>query len=170
MQNAANAVLLVGGFITQYTTWRWAFWGTTILDFPILILGTFLLEETYPPVLLIRKKLAIAKSTGNFDLRTKYEKPNATFSGEMKEAIIRPMKLMTTQIIIFVLGLYQAFLYGLMYIVLVSFPKLWSEQYKEKTSIASLNYISLGIGYCAGIQVCYFLLPRFADEMFWEGS
>lgn len=76
----------------------------------------------------------------------------------MKEAIIRPMKLMTTQIIIFVLGLYQAFLYGLMYIVLVSFPKLWSEQYHETTSIASLNYISLGIGYCAGIQVCY---PKF---------
>jgi hypothetical protein len=30
---------------------------------------------------------------------------------------------------------------------------LWTEKYHEASGIAGLNFISLGIGYCFGIQV-----------------
>jgi multidrug resistance protein len=145
---------ICGGFITEYSTWRWAFWGTTIADFPILLLGTFFLEETYTPVLLQWKKRKLVKDTGNTNLFTKYEKIDRTIAREIGDALVRPFKMIGTQVIIVVLGLYQAYLYGLTYIVLTTFSKLWTETYHERVSIAGLNYISLGIGYCAGIQVC----------------
>jgi multidrug resistance protein len=47
---------LVGGFITENTTWRWLFYATTIADGLIQFSGMFFLQETYPPVLLRRKK------------------------------------------------------------------------------------------------------------------
>ncbi|EPE24961.1 MFS general substrate transporter [Glarea lozoyensis ATCC 20868] len=153
---------ICGGFITEYSTWRWGFWGTTIFGFPVLIAGTFFLEETYPPVLLMRKKVRLAKETGNVYLFTKYEKQHTSLAAEIGDAVMRPMKLMTTQILIIVLGLYNAYLYGIMYIVLVSFPKLWQKQYGESVSIGGLNYITLGIGYCLGIQ----LSSYFQDKLY----
>jgi len=120
-----------GSFIAQYSTWRWAFWAPTIADAPILLLGAFYLEETYEPVLLMQKKLKLIKETGNENLFTAYDKPGRTIAMEMKDALIRPMIMMCTQVIIIVMGLYMAYLYGIMYIVLTTFPKLWTERYHE---------------------------------------
>lgn len=145
---------ICGGFIADYSTWRWSFWGTTIATVPILILGVIFLEETYPPVLLQRKKNILIKQTGNTNLFTSYDQPDLTLAGKLADALIRPLRLMTTQIIVIVMGLYQAYLYGLMYIVLATFPPLWTDHYHQSLSRAGLNYISLGLGYCAGIQVC----------------
>merc|ERR1719355_247027 len=43
---------IAGGLITQNTTWRWVFWGTSILDLFVQILATLFLHETYPPKIL----------------------------------------------------------------------------------------------------------------------
>jgi hypothetical protein len=47
----------------------------------------------------------------------------------------------------------MAFLYGMMYLLLSSFPSLWSIHYGESVGTASLNYISLGVGFFLGSQV-----------------
>ena len=47
------------------------------------------------------------------------------------------------------MALYGAFLYGLMYLVLATFPTVWAREYHEKTGVAGLNFISVTIG-CAG--------------------
>lgn len=144
---------LCGGFIEEYSSWRWAFWATTIADIPILAFGSVLLEETYGPLLLQRKKERLIKETGNHALHTRFEVPGQTIAMEMKVALTRPLILIGTQPIIMVMGLYQAYLYGLMYIVLTTYPPLWKTIYDQSVSIAGLNYISLGLGYCVGIQV-----------------
>jgi MFS family permease len=151
---------LCGGFITEYSTWRWGFWATSICDFPILILCTIFLEETYPSVLLQRKKEKLIQETGNESLYTARDRSLPTFSKMLQQALTRPVRLMTTQIIIIVMGLYQAYLYGLMYFVLTTYPKLWTEGYNQRPSVAGLNYISLGIGYSAGIQVSVLINNR----------
>ena len=38
---------IVGGFITQKTTWRWIFWATTILDAVIQVFGIFYLQGEF---------------------------------------------------------------------------------------------------------------------------
>lgn len=138
---------ICGGFIAEYSTWRWGFWACSIASIPVLLLGALLLEETYQPVLLQRKQLAHNKSTEN-------EQTLRCFLGQIGDAMIRPLRLLCTQPIIIIMGLYQAYLYGLMYIVLTTYPNMWQERYKESISIGGLNYISLGLGYCGGIQVC----------------
>ncbi len=144
---------ICGGFITQYSTWRWAFWGTSIVDFPIMVVGFFWLEETYPPTLLQWKMRKLSQETGNMNLFTRFYSPDRSIKVELKDALIRPLKLLSTQVIIQIMGLYQAYIYGLQYIVLTTFPTLWREKYGESVGIAGLNYISLAIGFVGGIQV-----------------
>lgn len=41
-----------------------------------------------------------------------------------------------------------------MYLVLSTFPGLWEDVYHESIGIGGLNYISLGLGFFMGTQIC----------------
>ena len=144
---------LLGGFITEYSTWRWGLWSLSLANLPILLVGILLLEETYAPVLLRRRRQQLVKETCDLRFHTLHDQHTQSFMQEMGQAMIRPVRMMFTQVIIIVMGLYQAYMYGLMYIVLTTFPKLWREQYHQSISTGGLNYISLGLGYSLGILV-----------------
>lgn len=136
---------IAGGFITENATWRWAFYATSIADALIQLSGLFFLRETYPPKLLHHKKLALIKETGNQDLHTEYDDPNRSLFKVLKRSLIRPFRLLGTQPIVQVLAIYTAYLYGLMYLVLSTFPVLWTERYGESVgskwfSISRLAY------------------------------
>jgi hypothetical protein len=47
----------------------------------------------------------------------------------------------------------MAYLYGLMYLMLSTFPRLWVSIYKEPIGIGSLNFISMGLGFFLGTQI-----------------
>ncbi|KAE9371183.1 MFS multidrug transporter-like protein [Stipitochalara longipes BDJ] len=145
---------IAGGFITENTTWRWVFYSTTIADALIQLSGLFFLQETYAPVLLHRKKKTLIKETGNEALHTEFDHPERTVAKTLRISLIRPFKLLFTQVIVQVLALYMAYLYGLMYLVLSTFPGLWENEYHESVGIGGLNYISLGVGFFLGTQVC----------------
>lgn len=151
---------IAGAFITANTSWRWIFYATTIADFLIQLSGIFFLQETFAPVLLHRKKKALIKETGNESLHTIHDRPDRTLWKTIRISLTRPFILLGTQIIIQVLALYMAFIYGIMYLVLSTFPALWQNQYHESISIGGLNYISLGVGFFLGTQICAPLQDR----------
>lgn len=145
---------IAGGFIAQNTTWRWTFWATSIADGVIQVAGLFLLKETYPPKLLLMKANKLRKETGNGALHTEFEHPERTLANTLKRSLTRPFKLLGTQPIVQVLAVYVAYLYGITYLVLSTFPLLWENQYQESVGIGGLNYISQGIGLFLGTQIC----------------
>ena len=72
----------------------------------------------------------------------------------MQRSLIRPFKLLGTQPIVQVLAIYMAYLYGLMYLVLSTFPVLWTDKYHEGLGVGGLNYVSIGVGFFLGAQIC----------------
>lgn len=144
---------IAGGFIAENTSWRWCFWATSIADALIQISGLFLLRETYPPKILHRKAEKLRKETGNTALKTDFEHPERSFVNTMRRSLVRPFILLGTQPIVQVLAIYMAYLYGLMYLVLSTFPVLWESRYHESIGIGGLNYASLGIGFFLGTQI-----------------
>lgn len=144
---------IAGAFISENTSWRWIFYATTIADAAIQCSGLFFLRETYTPVLLRWRKERLIKETGNTDLHTDFDDPNKTVSRTLATAFVRPFRMLFTQPIIQVLALYMMFLYGLMYLILSTFPGLWAS-YGMSTGIGGLNYIALGLGFFLGAQIC----------------
>lgn len=144
---------IAGAFISENISWRWIFYVTTIADAMIQCAGLFLLRETYTPVLLRWRKEKLMKETGNMELHTDFDDPDKTVSRTLATAFIRPFRMLLTQPIIQVLALYMMFLYGLMYLILSTFPGLWAS-YGMSTGIGGLNYIALGLGFFLGAQIC----------------
>ncbi|KAF4122536.1 Sugar (and other) transporter [Geosmithia morbida] len=137
---------IAGGYLTQYISWRWIFWAISILDAVVQVLALFFLPETYRPAILAKKARRLRRSTGNKNYLTEVEAANRTWAALFRKSIVRPLIMLTTQPTIQITGLYRGYLYGLMYLVLASFPAVWKDKYDQEPGRASLNYISLGIG------------------------
>ncbi|GME41685.1 mfs multidrug transporter [Neofusicoccum parvum] len=145
---------IIGGFISQNTTWRWTFWCTTIFNVFIQILGFFFLRETYAPRILLLKARNLRKKTGNSALCTQWERDGRTLPVLLRTSLTRPWRLLGTQPIVQLLALYQAYNYGMLYLLISSFPTLWEGRYGMAKGVASLNYISLAVGSLIGSQIC----------------
>ena len=104
---------VAGGFIAEYTTWRWVFWAPSIADIIVQVLGVFYLQETYGPRLLKVKVRKLREGTGNPDLRTEFDVADRSLKNTLRRALVRPFILLGTQPIIQILALYMAYLYGL---------------------------------------------------------
>lgn len=120
--------------------------------------GLFFLQETYATVLLARKRAALVKETGNTALRTPFDDSSSGLWAKLSVALTRPFRLLATQVIVQCIALYMMYVYGLMYLVLASFPSLFTAPppagYGMSIGIGGLNYISLGLGFFLGAQVC----------------
>lgn len=145
---------VVAGQLTTNVNWRWLFFVTSIADAAIQLTGLFVLRETYPPKILHDKTKRLRAQTGNAQLRSEFDHPDRKLSKHLSIALSRPFTLLFTQPIVQVLACYQAYLYGLMYIMLTSFPMVFNGIYGQSVSVGSLNYISLGVGFSIGTQVC----------------
>ncbi|PWN49960.1 MFS general substrate transporter [Violaceomyces palustris] len=144
---------IFGGWIVQtIAQWRWIFWASSIFGGLTATVGFLILPETYAPFILKRKADKLKRETGNQDLHTIFDVEEA-WHVRFKRNLIRPFILMATQPIIQALSIYMFILYGCMYLLLTVFPKVFEETYGERPGIASLNYISLGLGFTLGGQV-----------------
>ncbi|KAI9350068.1 major facilitator superfamily domain-containing protein [Zopfochytrium polystomum] len=158
---------IIGAFIAQSAGWRWTFFFTAIFSLVVQVAGTFFVQETYHPVLLSRKAARLRRETGNPLFHGPGERLDQhgleRVWHETSTAAIRPFKLLGTQPIIQLLSLYMAFLYGLLYLVLATFPTLWRVTYHEPTGLGGLNYLSLGLGLFVSTQ----FTARLSDRIYW---
>jgi hypothetical protein len=124
------------------------------LNGAVAILGNILIEETYPPTILARKAAKLRKATGNPNLHSLYEIVDGeTTKGRFWLNISRPWTLLFTHPMVFGLGSYMAIIYGCLYILIVSFPKVWGEVYGFESGTVGLMYVSFLIGYILGTLV-----------------
>jgi multidrug resistance protein len=147
---------IAGAYITANTTWRWIFWASSLLCVIIQVVGLILLQETYAPKLLERKARRLRKQTGDSNwIVDELDLGGIRWTKRIRVSISRPFIMLATQPIIIVIAVYMAYLYGLTYLVLSSFPALFTnpEYYNMSTETGGLNYIALGLGYVIGAEI-----------------
>jgi hypothetical protein len=144
---------MMAGFIVRYSDWRWCFYSVSIGDVFVQLVSSILLQETFSRVILARKAKILRKESGNNCFMTEWEAEGQSLGQKLRTAFKRPIKLITTQPIVQCVAIYMAFLYGVIYLVLSTFPRLWARNYHEEVHIGGLNYVSVGLGFLSGSQV-----------------
>lgn len=87
-----------------------------------LALEIFLLEETYPPVILINKATELRRRTRNWGIHAKQEEIEVDLRELLEKNLSRPLRLLSTEPIILAVSLYMAFVYGIFYLFLTFYP------------------------------------------------
>ncbi|KXH47513.1 major facilitator superfamily transporter [Colletotrichum simmondsii] len=144
---------IAGGYISQYATWRWTFWSVVILNFTVQVIAFIFLRETYAPRLLHLKAKRLRNLYNDSAIKTEWEKQERTLAVILRTSLSRPWIMLATQPIIQSLAPYQAFNFGLLYLIISSFPKLWEHYYGMHKGQASLNYISIAVGALIGVLI-----------------
>ncbi|KAF2469390.1 MFS general substrate transporter [Lindgomyces ingoldianus] len=150
---------IAGAFIATGTTWRWVFWITSIASAVVFVLAMVFLKETYEPRLAYLRRRRRQSLGGKPTERNakaglqELAKETTEFWQLMWTNLQRPLRMLATQLIIQLIAIYMALLYGTMFLFLYMYPLLWTKQYGQSVRIGSLNYISAAIGYVAGVQV-----------------
>ncbi|KZL80137.1 mfs multidrug transporter [Colletotrichum incanum] len=145
---------ILGGYISEYATWRWAFWFVVILNLTVQLIAFFFLRETYAPRLLQLKARKLRQLHPEQLLHTEWEKKERTLVRILRVSLSRPWIMLATQPIIQTLAIYQAFNFGFLYLIISGFPTLWEEHYEMSKGKASLNYISVAAGAMIGVLIC----------------
>ncbi|KAK8068781.1 hypothetical protein PG994_005397 [Apiospora phragmitis] len=84
---------ILGGYVADVAGWRWMFWILAIVVGVVAVFAYFVLEETYPPVLLERKAARLRKETGIPGYRSRLAldlTPGQLFA----RSILRPTKML----------------------------------------------------------------------------
>lgn len=140
---------IIGGAIAQQSlsSWRWAFWATTIFNALLQLISFRFLHESHVPTIL--RKQSKASNLPNLEFND-----GRTTKKVLLTSLRRPFYLLLTQPASQGLVIYAGVAFGGLYIVLSVLTKAFTEVYHQSLTIASLNYISFGVGMTMGAQIC----------------
>jgi multidrug resistance protein len=104
---------MVGGFLGENEGWRWVQGLLAIFAGVMWILASFVVPETYAPVLLRRRAEELSKQTGMVYL-SKFDAERGPISAKqmVSTVLIRPWILLFTEPIVLLLSIYIAIIYG----------------------------------------------------------
>lgn len=162
---------LIGGFAAEAKGWRWPIWELMWLSGGTLLVLVFFLPETSSANVLYRRSRRLRKLTGNEKLVCEPElKGKDKSAGDLaKETLVRPFTLLFTEPIVFVLDLYIALIYGLLYIWFESFPIVFTELYGFSLGLTGVAFLGILVG--VFVVFPFFVLynrkytePRFNDN------
>ncbi|KAL3421615.1 drug/proton antiporter YHK8-like protein 1 [Phlyctema vagabunda] len=142
---------LIGGFINQYTDWRWTFYVLIIWTAVNLGMIALLVPETYHPVLLRNKARKIRKETGDERWKAPMEKTNKTIPKTIAYSLLRPFQLLTLEPMCTNLCLFSAILLGILYLFFGAFPLVFRGNHDFTLSQTGLSFLGIFIGMVIGV-------------------
>ena len=137
---------LIGGAICMsYLGWRWTQYITGIYVMAILVLDILILDESYPPSLLVTKAQRLRHESGNWALHAKHEEWDASLGEMANKYLVRPFQLLSTPIC-FLVALYASFVYGILYATLGAFPIEFEEIRGWNQVVGALPFLCTLLG------------------------
>lgn len=158
---------IISAFIVKNPNlnWRWTQYITGILAGLTFGLNVLFLEETHHPLILVNKAETLRRRTGNWGIAAPHEEVTLNFKEIVENNLARPVVLLFTDPTLFLITLYNAFIYGLLYLFLTAIPLIFQGNYHFAPGVAELPYLSMFIGIILGGFVCIFFEERFKKVM-----
>ena len=138
----------------QTIGWRWLAGILAIFSGVLWIIVGLTIPETYAPVLLRKRALALSSRTGKVYISTmEAGKPKRSVARTFKTALGRPWVLLLREPIVLIMTIYMAIIYGTLYMMFGAFPIVYQEDRGWSQGIGGLAFIGVAVGFVAG--ACY---------------
>jgi DHA1 family multidrug resistance protein-like MFS transporter len=138
---------ILGGFVATAKGWRWTIWVITWLNAAVLVSLFFLLPETSAANILYRRAKRLRAAAGDKCYRSQSEIDSAYHTtSDHLIVLARAFTLTFTEPIVFLLDLYTALLYGILFTWFESFPLVFGEIYHMSLSQQGLVFLGIFVG------------------------
>ncbi|KAF8002683.1 hypothetical protein OXX80_002823 [Metschnikowia pulcherrima] len=158
---------IIGGFTVKNPNmgWRWTSYLTGLIGAFATICVVFILQETHHGIILVRKAEILRRRTGNWGISAPHEEISLSLKEIAEKNITRPLKMLFTEPILFLISLYNAFIYGLLYLFLTAVPLIFEGEYRFSMGVAELPYLSMLIGVFIGGTIGILMEKRFVRKL-----
>ena len=148
----------IGGFtvMNKGLGWRWTEYFVAIMGFIALALNVLFLEESYAPIILVKKASELRRRTLNWGIHAKQEEIEVDFRELITKNFSRPLRLLVTEPIVLLISIYIAFIYGLLYLFLTAYPIVFQQIHGMNAGVGGLPYFGLVFGMVlAGLYIVF---------------
>lgn len=157
---------VVGSFITDsYLGWRWTEYLTGIMGEFTLILVVLFYPETHHPQILVDKAHKLKEQTGNWMIHAAHDEFTLTIRDIVEKNLTRPLVMLFTEPIILLISIYNAFVYGILYLMLDAYPVIFEEGYGMKGGVADLPYLGMIVGMLIAGVFSFFMENKYVRAL-----
>ncbi|KAK4636429.1 Efflux pump atB [Fulvia fulva] len=143
---------VMGGFINQFTDWRWSFWVLVIWAGLQWLLIFAFVPETYAPVLLRRKAAKLREETGDDRWKAPIEMMKKSVAKTILWSCIRPFQLLFFEQMVLNLCLLSAILLGILYLFFGAFALVFQSNHDFNQWQTGLSFLGIFVGMLAGVS------------------
>jgi DHA1 family multidrug resistance protein-like MFS transporter len=160
------AAPFMGGFISMSSLgWRWTLYIPAILGFIDVLLILAFVDESYVALILTEKAVEVRKETGNWAIHSRQERIEFNPQEMVRKYFTRPIKMLFTEPIVFLVSLYMSFIYGIVYALLVAYPYVFEEIYDMNPGVRGLPFLGLITGVVLAVVVILALHGTYANKL-----
>ncbi|CZR60891.1 related to FLR1-Putative H+ antiporter regulated by yAP-1 and involved in multidrug resistance [Phialocephala subalpina] len=163
---------LIGGFAAQHKGWQWPIWELLWLSGFSLIVMVLFLPETSSANILYRRTRRLRKVTGRDDLKCEPELMGEQMTGKdiVMMTLVKPFSLTFTEPILFLLNLYIALIYGLLYVWFESFAIVFEGIYGFNLGEEGLSFVGILVGGFVVMPLFFYYLWKVQEPQFNENG
>ncbi|CZT41675.1 related to multidrug resistant protein [Rhynchosporium secalis] len=143
---------IIGGIVAENIGWPWIFWIVSASDGFLVVLGFFLIYESYAPTLLAKKARDLRKESGE-GYFTKHELSHPKLSQKLKVTMVRPVRMLFSQPLVPLISMFLAYEFGVYCLAITTFGAIFEELYHQSTTISGLHYTAIAVGNTIGSQM-----------------
>lgn len=153
---------IAGGFLGQAAGWRWVEGLMAAFTGVVWIAVALYVPETYAPVLLRKRAVALSKITGHHYIsKLEVGRPKKTPTQQFAIAIVRPWVLLFREPIVTLLSLYLAVIYGTLYLMFAAFPIIFDNLRNWSAGISGLAFLGIAVGTVISVAAFFFDQVRY---------
>ncbi|KAL5318914.1 hypothetical protein ACEPPN_013982 [Leptodophora sp. 'Broadleaf-Isolate-01'] len=141
---------LIGGFINQYTDWRWTFYVLLIWSGANLGMIMLFVPETYHPILLRNKARKLREETGDERWKSSMDRNTKSIPKTIGLSLQRPFQLLFLEPMVLNLCLFSAILLGILYLFFGAFPLVFIGNHGFSLSQTGMSFLGIFVGMVLG--------------------
>lgn len=104
------------------------------------------MPETYAPTILLRRARKLRAETGDSRFVTEQELDPRGAGERLRVFLVRPLQLLFTELIVFLISVYMSVLYGLLYMFFIAYPIVYQEGKGYSAGTTGLMFIPVAVG------------------------
>ena len=141
---------IVGGYVAVTFGWRWLMEIMALLSASALVASLLALPETYAPVILRKRAQRLSSMNGHVYVsattsgKGKGKRPNLGIS--LPTSLSRPFVLAVHEPIILILSLYQAIIFGTLYLTFAAFPIVYIDLRGWSPESSGISFVGVLVG------------------------
>ena len=183
----------IGGFIVKsYLGWRWTQYIPAFMAFSCAVGALFLLDESYPPIILVSKASELRRLTHNWGIHAKQEEVEVDFKELVTKNVSRPLRILFQEPIVLLVSIYvsltsrcfcltlkynnvcgmltigpaqMSFVYGMLYLSLTGYAIVFGQIHGMSPGVSGLPYIGMIIGVMIGFMAVVLTNPGYVKNL-----